>query len=483
MKMSVVKKNAKLHKRDVARRIALGKNVAKVALKKKPASRYVRGKTSLTSGKPSTQKDMVRMGRPAAREAPGPSYIPDGDRVTSVRHLATLAKAKRIAVLKLARLPPVTVARIFVDIGILPDLSGTCRACGVGSVDLQSRPGRGNSDLVAGYEIPPLDNPLWRCDNWECQKRFNLDPDGPLKDLFTKGSLNPALTLLSIAQVLSTHVTSYASSYEIAVQGGVSKQAAERISRVVRDICARVAQAEQNDFKWKPGSLIEADEASMRVSRVPCPMGCSEKSCGDHPLGRYRLLHRRFMCACPRGRRDLSMFFELPGRTCEAGASGCQLSAEECDDIMSWVLVPGNFVLLTDGARAYQSVAPLSRCAHRTSGVDPKGFSEVRHNEHYKHLRCSHGIVSHDDEQWAVQDSVRVVMPSGATKVIRIKKGTQIVDGLWPEMRASIPDSVHTSDWDRCRVYIWAWVWSMRRAGKDALVEFGKSVTGLRNAS
>ena len=116
MKMSVVKKNAKLHKRDVARRIALGKNVAKVALKRKPASRYVRGKTSLTSGKPSTQKDMVRMGRPAAREAPGPSYIPDGDRVTSVRHLATLAKAKRIAVLKLARLPPVHVARIFVDL-------------------------------------------------------------------------------------------------------------------------------------------------------------------------------------------------------------------------------------------------------------------------------------------------------------------------------------------------------------------------------
>ena len=102
---------------------------------------------------------------------------------------------------------------------------------------------------------------------------------------------------------------------------------------------------------------------------------------------------------------------------------------------------------------------------------------------HYKHLKCSHGIVSRDSDEWAVQDSVRVVGHAGGVKIIRLKKGTQIVDGLWPEMRSSIPDSVHSSDWGRCRVYLWAWIWGMRRAGKDALVEFGKSVSSLRKAS
>ena len=107
----------------------------------------------------------------------------------------------------------------------------------------------------------------------------------------------------------------------------------------------------------------------------------------------------------------------------------------------------------------------------------------MRRKEHCEHLKCSHGIASHDDEQRAVQDSVRVVAPAGGAKMIRLERGARIVGGLWPEMRASIPDSVHSSDWDRCRVYIWAWVWSMRRAGKDVSVEFVVSVSSLRNAS
>eukprot|EP00959_Pyramimonas_sp_CCMP1952_P000258 4899-Pyramimonas_sp.AAC.1 len=56
-------------------------------------------------------------------------------------------------------------------------------------------------------------------------------------------------------------------------------------------------------------------------------------------------------------------------------------------------------------------------------GVDLPGFSDTRHKEHCKHLNWSPGIVSHDGEQWAVQDSVRAVIPGGVTEIICLKKG------------------------------------------------------------
>ena len=75
--MSAAKKNAKLRAGEIALRVGPGEKAAKVAVKKKPGGRRVEGKTSLT-GAPSTQKDPLRQGRPAAREAPGPPRIPDG---------------------------------------------------------------------------------------------------------------------------------------------------------------------------------------------------------------------------------------------------------------------------------------------------------------------------------------------------------------------------------------------------------------------
>ena len=101
----------------------------------------------------------------------------------------------------------------------------------------------------------------------------------------------------------------------------------------------------------------------------------------------------------------------------------------------------------------------------------------------YKHLKLPHGIVSHDAEQWAVVDRVRVVRPNGRTETFHLKKGTQCCDGLRPEMRDSIPDSVHTSDWDRCRAYLWAWVWRMRRSGKDLLREIVHALRATRDGS
>ncbi|CAK0853865.1 unnamed protein product, partial [Prorocentrum cordatum] len=152
-----------------------------------------------------------------------------------------------------------------------------------------------------------------------------------------------------------------------------------------------------------------------------------------------------------------------------------------CDEILSWVLVPGNFTLLTGGAGAYQSAAPKNRVAYSDKSNYPPRFNAVRFKMHYQHLKLSHGIVSHDAEKWTVVDRVRVVRPNGRTEATHLKIGTQYCDGLWPEMRHSIPDSVHTSDWERCRSYLSAWVWRMRRSGNDLLQEFGQSVRRERD--
>eukprot|EP00959_Pyramimonas_sp_CCMP1952_P092584 1937716-Pyramimonas_sp.AAC.1 len=46
---------------------------------------------------------------------------------------------------------------------------------------------------------------------------------------------------------------------------------------------------------------------------------------------------------------------------------------------------------------------------------------------------------------------------------------------LRPEMRSSIPDAVHSKDWERCRGYIWSWIWKMRRVGKDSVANWHAS--------
>ena len=100
---------------------------------------------------------------------------------------------------------------------------------------------------------------------------------------------------------------------------------------------------------------------------------------------------------------------------------------------------------------AYQSVAHHYRVAHRTEREDPESFNETRCEKHHKTLKFSHAIVSHSAEQWATVDKMQYIGPRGARRTINIKKGIQIVDGLWPELRGGMPDPVHTKDWNPCR--------------------------------
>lgn len=474
---SVSKKHQKAHLREVAKR-----GVKKKLLSKKAGQRQSnRSAVCLTSGHKMDRGQLQRLGRGERSEAPGPYYTPT-DHLTRGRHLHIARKAvrSRVAVFDLARLSPVNLAKVFVGCGILPDLSGQCRECCKGAMGLAERRGQGASIVIAGVDIAPVGYPVWRCSNRGCKVRqTKLDPNGPLDELFQDNTVNSTKTLLGIAQALTVHGTGYASSYELAVHVGIGRQGAEHIARVVRGLCAQAAQQEQDKLVWKPGSLIEIDEGAMRVERVKCPRACKAPSCGGHPFGKYRLLHHRFLAAIPRGQRQLAKVVELPQETCEAGAGGVPLSAAEADAVLPKLLKGGPFTILTDGAGAYQSLAPEDRVAHHTEDKAPS-FSAARFKMHYSKLKLSHGIVSHSAEQWATVGRVKVIAPSGATKTIKLKKGTQVVDGMWPEMRSSIPDAIHTTDWERCREYIWAFVWRMRRTGLDPFEQFGEVCRSLR---
>lgn len=438
---------------------------------------------SLTSAKKVSKTCFQKKGRDTHKQAPGPLYIPPSQlRKAQPTPLQNKAIKDRVAILDLARVPSTQLVEIYIKIKLLPDLSKRlCEACGEGKLELKTQSSRARPLTICGVEVPPLEQPLWRCNNPTCQQRYpQLDPDGPLEALFGKGCVNPARTLLALAHIVSHHATGYCSSSELATHAGLNSHAAQRICDIVRGILAQAAKNDQRTISWEAGSLLEADEASMRVKRVPCPKGCALKSCGGHENGRYRLLYYRYLAIMPRGRRDLAKFFELPHKTCAAGGAGVPLGASECDRILSVHLAPGPYTLLTDGAGAYQSVAPHDRVAYHTEDVAPHSFSRERFEKYYQHLNISHGIVSHDDEQWAVPDKLKVVTPAGRTKTIALKKGTQCVDGAWPEVRGSIPHAVHTSDWERCQAYIWAWVWKSRRQGKDLLQEFGAQLGKLR---
>ena len=143
--------------------------------------------------------------------------------------------------------------------------------------------------------------------------------------MFGNGTVAPWTTLMAIAHCASTHAPGYESSYELAVHLGIGKHAAQHIADVIRSIQAKEAKEEQDDFKWLDGATVEADETSARVERKNCPKGCDNASCKNNELGRckgYRLLHRRFICICPRGERHLAMFFELPERTARPPPAG-----------------------------------------------------------------------------------------------------------------------------------------------------------------
>ena len=76
---------------------------------------------------------------------------------------------------------------------------------------------------MAVFSIPKMECPAWRCPNWQRQKReSNLDPEGPLKELFDQGSANAARALLAVARAATQRASGHKSSGELAAQVGIT---------------------------------------------------------------------------------------------------------------------------------------------------------------------------------------------------------------------------------------------------------------------
>ena len=90
-----------------------------------------------------------------------------------------------------------------------------------------------------------------------------------------------------------------------------------------------------------------------------------------------------------------------------------------------------------------------------------------RFKKFYQQKKLAHGVVMHSKQEWAVINSVRVHTSEGRSRVIKLKHGTECVDGCWSEVTRSIPTQVRRSHQERIATYVNAWAWRARRQGKD----------------
>ena len=94
--------------------------------------------------------------------------------------------------------------------------------------------------------------------------------------------------------------------------------------------------------------------------------------------------------------------------------------------------------------------------AKRTGSRPREG--RVRFREHYQKLNMSHGIATHEKEEWAVIKEVRVWNDKGS-KVVKLKHGTEVADGAWAELKRAYPQTTKNADHGRIAEYIKAWAW------------------------
>ena len=96
-----------------------------------------------------------------------------------------------------------------------------------------------------------------------------------------------------------------------------------------------------------------------------------------------------------------------------------------------------------------------------------------------KKLQLAHGIVSHKKEEWSVVGKVRVYSNAGS-RLLTLKKGTEVADGAWPELKQCVPSQLHSSMHARIADYVFAWAWGARRHGMDLFKELGSAFKTMR---
>eukprot|EP00959_Pyramimonas_sp_CCMP1952_P222042 4641947-Pyramimonas_sp.AAC.1 len=91
---------------------------------------------------------MMKKGRAATtKEAPGPSYIPAKQKQADRPSLAALPTSQRTAAVDMARISPELLARIMIEVGVLPDLGGECTARQCVAMELKLRGGQSGKGI------------------------------------------------------------------------------------------------------------------------------------------------------------------------------------------------------------------------------------------------------------------------------------------------------------------------------------------------
>lgn len=279
----------------------------------------------------------------------------------------------------------------------------------------------------------------------------------------------------------------HASRNDSALMQGICRQSMGLYLDEARRKMARLNITEQIKIKFKCGQLVEWDECGIRAETVKCAVPCIEcAKCIGH-----RLLWNRWIIGTVRGDRSQMVVGQLPWKTSEGGGGGVPLSGAECDAFCPRHCGRG-VICLTDGADAYEAMADgdivcspscdrkdclkRAQAAGKTSclGARPR-TGRSRFVKNYKHLRLSHGIVTHKREEWAIVKKIRVHAPGNRAYDMQLKHGTEVADGAWAELKKSYPSQVKSSDHDRIAEYVNAWAWRARRQGQDLFSKLGKA--------
>ena len=471
-------------------------------------NKTVADRASASSGKWTAAHAKKKRGQKKSKEAPGPAYS-SGKKGATPR-LARKSKEERIGFRQLASLSAEDLVRVGEEIGFLPRKTGTkCPLkCG-GILSLRAIEGRGAEAVVFGnFSFPPRGVPRLFCDSHFCEGNkhgFAVEEKGSdvAIQLGGRGRAPAGEGLLCVCLASLPWAGHHCSVSDGALLMHVNHQSMQLYADEVRRAQAILNDIEQAGIVFGEGVLVEWDECGIRAEQKRCAKPCTlfwtkDKHGQDTKKSNcvgFRLLWNRRMIGVERGNRKNMVVKQLPFKTANGKAGGVPLSEEECDA----VCIPhlGKYAInLTDGAMPYEAFAGgqivcSSNCerkdciarAHKAgkakcTGSRPREGRD-RFKQHYAKLHMSHGIATHEKEEWAVIKEVRVWNDKGS-KVVKLKHGTEVADGAWAELKRAYPHTVKNADHDRIAEYIKAWAWRARRHGEDTFVDLGKAIAARR---
>jgi hypothetical protein len=431
-------------------------------------------------------------------QAPGPKYSGKMHGKNKTRPLSRAKKACRLNFRTLAGLKPCSRVRVGAALGYLKNHEGKkCfHGCGTKLTLRDCGPSQSSELEVAGGIVDDTVPVLCRyyCkDGRKCpggQAGISVESDGKKTGvpLGGRGRAPAGEGLLAICLACQPWAGHHPSQGDCALVQGVSASGMQLYLDEVRRMQAKLNIQEQKKIQFTKGMLIEWDECGIRAEKVKCKKPCSE--CKDCPG--YRLKWNRWIAGVQRGNRKMMVIHQLPFRTSAAGGGGVLLSDVECDRFCKPHLGEG-VICLTDGASPYEAfasgelkcspdcvrVACIDRAKakgkHKCMGWRPR-VGRDRFKKHYNKKRISHGIVTHDKEEWCLVKQIRVFGSSGQSRLMKLKHGTQVADGMWAEVKQSYPSQVHSFDSDRLAEYVNAWAWRARRVGDDIFSTMAKGM-------